>query len=271
METIDAKVINDDRGIALDIKGHLFTADVKYAMLIDRSDPLNSISFHDMLDKGSHYELPFDPVERNLTAPWEPGSTIVNIPQLVAIDPEGMAAKYSITTDLLPERDAALNADPKSLEARLDGKLPEIEIAGKDYYVDLRLNELRSTTDHNNKIDLSVLVTTFDGRYINFYNTDSEKFVQIKGDITQIPENVKMILIPAPISLDPVSVARSYDMEERSFQREFPVMARHEAQSYALSETGIPALVQRNKQKAEMEKTEQQKPSRPKKKRGHRL
>lgn len=95
--------------------------------------------------------------------------------------------------------------------------------------------------------------------------------MQLKGDITQVPEDLKMILIPSPISLDPVSVARRYDMDEKSFQQEFPVMARHQAREYALAETGIPALAVRNRQKAEQAAKEQQKASRPKRKRGHRL
>lgn len=271
MENTAAKLTKDDRGIALDINGQLFTVDVKYGLLIDRSDPLNSISFHDMFDKGSHYEFPFDPVEKNITAPWEPGSMTVNVPQQVAIDPAGMAAKYGIAENLLTGTDAELNGDPKWLQDRLDGHLPKIDIAGKDYFVDLHLNELRSTANHDDKIDLDKLVTTYDGRYISFYHTDAEKFVQLKGDITQVPEHVKMILIPAPISLDPVSVARSYDMDERSFQKEFPMMARHEARSYLLSETGIPALAARNKQKAELDMKDQQKATPPKRKRGHRL
>lgn len=77
METINAKIVNDDRGIGIDIGGHLFTADVKYGMLIDRNDPLNSIAFHDMFDKGSHYEFHFDPLQNNITAPWEAGSITV--------------------------------------------------------------------------------------------------------------------------------------------------------------------------------------------------
>ena len=77
--------------------------------------------------------------------------------------------------------------------------------------------------------------------------------------------------MPSPICLDPVSVARTYNMDERAFQDQFPVLAAHQARSYELSQTGIPALAEENRKKEAVKIKDEQKIDRPKRKRGHRL
>jgi hypothetical protein len=88
-----------------------------------------------------------------------------------------------------------------------------------------------------------------DGRtYEAYYHPVIKQVVQIDPGLTEFPDGVVKIQIPNEIGLDPVAAARAYRINERELLRRYPIQKNLKAEVIALSETHIPALIQRNRE-----------------------
>lgn len=259
---------------SFEIEGTEFIVDVSKKELRQLDNPDNTISFDDMKDNVTHYTINYSRVEKNFPAPFQQGSQDVveiDIPQMVQLDPIGMAQKHGITIEELQNKnDFDVIVDQKLLSVRLSGMLPKINIAGHNFIVDLRLSELRPENDFSTKIDLRNLDVSNDGeKFICFYEPSSKKVVEIDSTITELPKGVVMLEIPDEMKLDPVAVARQFGVDEKSFLRKYPLQMQLDAKVVPLSETGLPAFVKKNQLAITKQ---QQKPSKSmKRKKGRRL
>jgi hypothetical protein len=155
----------------------------------------------------------------------------------------------------------------RALAERLAGILPQIEIAGTNYIVDWRLKELRQDNAPHEKINLKTLTLSDDGEYYQFfYNVRSKTVYTTETTITALPENVVMLEIPNELKLDPVGVARQYEMDDFAMLLTHPYRSKLSAIVHPLSKTGLPDLVERN-----LKNKQQEKKNTPRRKRGRGL
>ena len=236
----------------IDIEGVTFLVDVHAQELRELEDPNNRIAFLDMRDKGDRYVFSYDPEVRNLPSIMAMRSDHIKritIPQMIALDPEGVAARYQIPLkDLYGKTDFDLIVDPGLLERREAGLLPKIDIAGEDFIIDIRLNELRLATDSHTSINLKDMYLSDDGKMLEaYYDQKNHRLIELDTGLTEYPEGVVGIMLPNIIQLDPVGVCKLYGIEEREFLRRFPPQKSLSARLIPLQETGIASRIQINR------------------------
>jgi hypothetical protein len=250
------------------IEGTSFVVDIEKQVLRQTNDQSNEISFiRDMQDKTDHYLLIYDTgLKRSLDGPIGPGAIrAVKVPQLVELDPEGMAEKYGFSAkELEGKTDFEIIVDQEALTLRHEGVLPRVNIAGEDFIVDLRLQELRHARHFFPVISLKSFELTADGwKYEAYYHPLLRQVVAIDPKLTEYPEGVIKIRIPNELGLDPVGTARAYGIDERKLLRRYPIQKLMNAEMIPLSETHIPALIRRNRKQLQKEHQENARRIRP--------
>jgi hypothetical protein len=255
--------------IIFTIQDLTFLLDIDRQVLRQTDNPANEISFvRDMTDHGSHYSLFFDREGKNIPgdAAGVAGRVEIIVPKLIELDPEGMAAKYGWQVgDLAGKTDFEVIVDQQALQQRREGALPLIRIMGEEFYVDLRLHELRHAGTFHPVLSLESFELTVDGwQYEAYYHPVIRQLVPLDPQLTELPESVVKIRIPNEIGLDPVGAARLYNIDERTLLRLHPIKRDLRAEVIPLSETGIPALIARNRQELMRQHRENMKKLRPK-------
>lgn len=257
------------------IEGTGFLVDVSKQELKEKNNPANTISFLEMEDHGTHYTLRYDPDVKNLPEVFGKSVTEVNVPQMVQLDPEGMAAHHGLSLDEVKRKtdfDIVVNQD--LVQLREKGVLPIIEIAGHPFYVDLRMDNLRPKDDFStigiqfSEIDYCLVKD--ESMYQFPYNTKSRTYEDIDVDaITAIPKNVIIVEIPYKSKLDPIGYSRKYGLDQKGILRAYPPEAEMKARSVPWKETPINEIIARNLEKAKKAKIDNsQKPS---KRKGRRI
>jgi len=226
-----------------------FVIDIDRQLLRQTNKPENEISFiHNMIDMGDHYLLAWDP--EKLTVSTDPAkSEPIIIDQLVWLDPEGMSEKYGIPIEKIKEMsDFEVMVDQAALKQRHADILPQIDLAGEMFTVDLQLQELRNSKHFFPVISLKSFELTDDGWYYEaYYHPVMKQVVELDPKLLEFPEGVIKLKIPNEIGLDPVAAARIYGMDERGLLRRYPIQKALKAEVIPLSETHVPALIRRNR------------------------
>lgn len=226
-----------------------FIVDIDKQVLRQTNKPEHEISFiNHMTDMGDHYVLAWDEQQQTVAADPAKGEPLI-IDQLIWLDPEGMSAKYSIPVERLQTMsDFEVIVDQDALQQRRDGILPQIDIAGEKFVVDTRLQELRHAEFFAPVLSLKSFDLTDDGwHYTAFYEPIMKQVVGIDPKLTEFPEGILQIRIPNEIGLDPVATARQYGMDERELLRRYPIRKDLKAELIPLGETGLPRLIQQNR------------------------
>ncbi|MBT2561299.1 hypothetical protein J7E50_10700 [Pedobacter sp. ISL-68] len=240
----------------IELGATIFLFDVAFAELRQKDDPLNTISFYDMKNMGSHYEAKYSPAHKCISEYGE-DTILIHVPQMVHADPEGIALKYNMAVADLPEFDRDLRCSEALFQERIQGRLPLVKIGADDYTVDWRLKEIRLFKEPWKNISLRDLDMNRTGdKYLFFYHPPSKSKVDLTEDITQMPLDVILVALPFELHIDPVAVAREHDLDERTFVNFYPVQQKVEVPLYPLSVTGIPKRIEENllKQKSVMGK-----------------
>jgi len=240
------------QGKTIVIEGTSFKINIEQQALIEQDDPENTISFvTQMKDCGDHYEMEYNRRLKNTqdTADTENVVTI-EVPTLIELDPEGMAARYDLTIgDLKNKTDFEVIVDQHLWQQRQSGVLPTIDIAGEHFVIDLRLQEFRHAQNFTPIISLRSLDLDSKGdHYMAFYHPFLRQVVNIDPKLTEFPEGVVAIKMPNELGLDPIAAARKYRIDEKVLARLYPMQKELKADIVPLSETGIPALIQKNRQ-----------------------
>lgn len=138
------------------------------------------------------------------------------------------------------------------LEKRKRGVLPQIEIAGHTYTVDIRLNELREPEVPYRKLGIDEMVTAQDGRhYLFFYDPDKRSILHASPDMVTVPENVVLVEIPDEMGLDPVGMARKYGLGDDYFLKMHPYEQGVKAKVTPLEKSGLPEYVASNRKQVQ--------------------
>src|ERR1700744_2037845 len=137
-----------------------------------------------------------------------------------------------------------------TLADRLKGVLPHIDIAGTDFTIDWRLKELRETAQPWNRISVKAMELTPDlEHYCCYYDLESHRQYFPDPDLTELPENVGMLVIPNELKLDSVGVAREYGLKDKELLNRCPIQETLTAELRPLSETALPQLIEENRQR----------------------
>ena len=244
--------------VIFEIEGTSFEVDIDKQVLRQTNDQTNEISFiHDMKDQGAFYNLLYNLDEHNAAHDLFDQNRVklITVPQMTDLDREGMAVKHALPPELvMGKSDFELIVDQKLLYQRLNGVLPQIDLAGEKFTVDLRLHELRNSKYFFPVISLKSFELTNDGwHYEAYYHPVMKQVVDLDPKLLEFPEGVIKLKIPNEIGLDPVAIARQYGMDERELLRRHPIQKDLKAEVMPLSETHIPALIRRNKEALQQE------------------
>lgn len=246
--------------VIFEIKGTSFEVDIDKLTLRQTDNRENEIAISDINDLGSHYRLSYDLNTKNAFygSGYPDHVKTITIPPLTALDPESMAEKYGFTVEQLKGKsDFEVIVDQEALAQRQSGILPQIDLAGEMFTVDLRLQELRNSKYFFPVISLKSFELTNDGwHYEAYYHPVMKQVVELDPKLLEFPEGVIKLKIPNEIGLDPVAAARQYGMDERELLRRHPIQKELKAEVIPLSETHIPALIRQNKEALQQEHRE---------------
>ncbi|WP_345947663.1 hypothetical protein ABDD95_12470 [Mucilaginibacter sp. PAMB04274] len=133
------------------------------------------------------------------------------------------------------------------LDKRLAGILPQIDLAGTAFTIDLRLNELRETLSPWNVIYLDDLLMSEDGnKYLFLFDKELHKQFELTPQVTELPDNIVMLEIPYDVDLDPVGVANRLENDVNSFLKDFPLKEGLTARVIPIHETNVPEMLEQN-------------------------
>jgi hypothetical protein len=240
-----------------EIEGTTFFVDVSLKELREAANPENTISILDMRDMGTHYAFEYDRMLINLPGLFNRDADIVTIelPQLIHLDPVGMAEKYGKTVfELEGKTDFDLMVDQEVLAARLQGRLTTIDIADHLFYVDIPMDCLRPKDDFStlgiNFTEIEDYLHEYGDRYLIPYNPKTHEFEQLDYEnIIAIPTEIIVVEIPHEQILDPVGYARKYGLDQRECLRATPIQSHFVAQKINWMDTRLPEIIRLNLQK----------------------
>ncbi|ASE62051.1 hypothetical protein CEQ15_11385 [Chryseobacterium indologenes] len=201
----------------INIEGIDFLVDSKSEVLREKENEKNIIHFSHMNLTSKGYEFVFNlqrknmpllgDFERNINTDYD---FMVTIPLLTELDPEGMAEKYKIPTEKIKTMHdfECRITEGSQLDQRYNkGVLPEIEIMGNIYIVDLRNHKLTSKL-YPGLEDLSfdTLSEYYDRErkaYLFPYNPQTRKIEESDlFSITEFPKDERVVRIPNQYNLD---------------------------------------------------------------------
>ena len=160
-----------------------------------------------------------------------------------------MAGEYPSQKEMQVQFEAIVHQQTQAvlLSKRIEGTLPHIDIAGIEFTIDLRLNEIRETENPNNRINFQTFDLSEDGKsYYCYYHTVKHCVFEPADDITVLPKNVKLLEIPAKHLLDPYAVAIIKNVDVKEFLGKHAMQETLKANLYPLSESFLPDLVKEN-------------------------
>lgn len=235
-----------------EIAGKSFHVDVAKGELTDTADPDNSISFHDLRDKGDHYILYYHRRTGKLMVEGDisQGEQVqrLEIPPMHRLDPEGMARLYERDGfSIAGKTDTEIIINSEILDQRLKGILPRIDIAGNTFIIDYRLKELRSEQQAANRLPIGQMDVSADGNhYLFFYLPAKQQMIQMHERMKEIPDGLLQVKIPNELGLDPVGVAREYNITGTGFLRKYPPQSQLKAMSIPAKDCGLQEWIRQN-------------------------
>ncbi|MBX3253344.1 MAG: hypothetical protein KF862_04305 [Chitinophagaceae bacterium] len=144
------------------------------------------------------------------------------------------------------------------LTERKSGKQPVIDIANHPFYVDMHRETLRPHDDFWSK---GIPFSAFDAFKISDdlswipYDPKKHEPVDINpSTLTEIPTDWIIVEIPHPRKLDPYGYARENDFDIDEYVKDHPIQADIKARVVAWSETNIPDVVERNREKLQLKR-----------------
>ncbi len=245
------------------IEGTTFLVDIERGLLWQSDNAKNILSLEDMKYTDEGYKFVYDLTERSLHyALFHSGPTKeVTLPHLARLDPEGMAAKYKLPEEEIRNKtDYDIIVNKEVLAKRLNGQLPVVDIAGRDYQVNYQQRELKATDDSGTSIHLDKLSYFIEEElYRGFYDTTMHHLVDINpATITEIPQGLSMIEIPLDRKLDPVAFAQEEGLDMKAVLVQYPPEEKRSIPLIPIEQTNLPQVVKRNKGWEQQEKQQQE-------------
>jgi hypothetical protein len=235
------------------IAGTDFEVDAMNLRLREKANPGNILYVSDMRDVGNGYEFDYSPREKNIPMLFTDDLSIrtVMIPDLVRLDPIGMAEKYKHPLDTISGKsDFDLMVDQQALSQRLAGYLPTIDVYGHTFFVDIRMDMLRPKDDFlSSGISFTEIQHYYNDvreAYVIPYNYQKREFQELDHTMTTIPENLMIVSFPHESKLDPIGFNRNEGFNERNGLKEVNVKSHFEAKVLGWKESCFVEQIREN-------------------------
>ncbi|MGV8094849.1 MAG: hypothetical protein AB2L24_23605 [Mangrovibacterium sp.] len=248
------------------IEGTDFIVDVEKLQLREKADPENRISVFEMKDVGDGYMFDYSRKVKNLPELFSDDQdiTVVKIPELVKLDPVGMAKKYGLGVEEIKGRtDFDLMVDQDAFRQRLAGRLTTLDLAGHTFYVDIPMGRLRPKDDFpSGGIVFREIAGYYNDQqeaYVIPYNPKTREFQEPDyRQITAIPENLVVVSFPHESVMDPVGFNRKGGWEITYGLKGMNIRSHFNAKIIDWKETGIEAIIKENLKKMPRQNRQQQ-------------
>ena len=131
------------------------------------------------------------------------------------------------------------------LQRRLQGILPQIDIAGDKYFADVRIKELRFTKAAHISLQFREMdLDEFSGRYFFFYDKTAKVIYPADADPAKIPNGIVAVAIPYDGRLDPVGYAQTNNYSIEEILKLYPVQMELKAEVRELDEQTRQRLIE---------------------------
>jgi hypothetical protein len=224
--------------------GSRFYVDGIKRLLRDESDPKNIIRLEHTEDVGTGYLFLYDRKIRNIAGASAIKDInkflVIQVPPLTRMNPMKMAELYGVDlNDVVGKTDKQffknlpdirqaqkmmiLLHDQDLITARIAGELPIAKVGDRDYVVKLKEKTLYSVQNPDKRIPYTGLIYSVNyGGYTCPYNvkTDSAGIEMLKDSNV---EDLRVLVIPHELKLDPVGVAREFGFADTDLLHRFPI------------------------------------------------
>lgn len=262
-----------------------FYVDVKLSELREVENPRNTISFNWLKDEGTHYTFHYDGFDKNIAdytsyfmreigsdereekyndnedlwkllyPSWEQEQqdNIIKVPQMVTLDPEGMAMHYGMSIDSIKGKtDFEIMVDQVAYRQRMNGILPEFKICGYRYDVDLREYALipngKIRGPQINLLDLEKISWNFERDYWVCLHPETMTIKTVDATkLLSVPEDLIIIEIPTLEKLDAVNYARQNGKDIKSCVRQWGIKMQQTAKIISWNHLEISRVINQNK------------------------
>lgn len=236
------------------IIGTEFIVDVNRLELREKANPKNAISIGDMDENLiSGYKFWYSPVSKNITTYAEHGAEKVEIPDLVKLDPIGMAKKHNFPEDKISGvDDFHLMVNQEVFDKIAYGLVkPTIDIAGHTFSIDLPNGKLQPKDDIWSRgilfSELKYYYSRKDEAYIIPYNPTTRTFQEVSLSVKEIPQDLIVVRIPEQRTLDPIACNRELNMNKSDLLKKEGVHLHHEAKVIPWHHTRFAETIKQNK------------------------
>lgn len=143
-----------------------------------------------------------------------------------------------------------LTAD-ELVKERLTGKLPEIEVMGHTFFVDIRMGVIRPKDDFSTLgIEFDDMDEDRDGLRYFLYDPKTHSMANPDFDkIIEMPSDVFPLKIPNEMDMDPVGFVRHNGLDMDDFLLRHPPIGNLKAEVIDWKDTGFADMVKANKEK----------------------
>lgn len=225
-----------------EIEGTIFCVDVMHLRLFELHNPKNVLHILDMaetrkMEKGETrlgYEFPYNRSYKNIVLGPDKVDAIVTLPELVHLDPFGMAVRYGFTMDqIVGLTDFEVMVDQYAFSMRLQGTLPTINLPGNAV---IKVDAENDLLIQQNK-DVSPGIT-FDSiqpyflqkimAYVVPYNPETNQLELLSWkSYNAMPQEIYVAKIPHASILDRVGYNRRHGAPEKAGLKESNITLQH--------------------------------------------
>ncbi|AIM38393.1 hypothetical protein KO02_18130 [Sphingobacterium sp. ML3W] len=239
---------------SINIEGTDFLVDINKVELREKDNPVNTISIYEMRDVEDGYAFDYSLQDKNIPSLISNGREIlVKIPELVVLDPAGMAEKYKLSLEELKNKtDFDLMVDQTAFDDRIQkGMLPTIEIQGHIFYVDIRMDMLRPKDDFMSRgivfDEIDHYFSEEANAYIIPYNPKTREFQELDYDsILEFPKDLIAVQFPFQRELDPIGWNRNGGWNIKEDLKRIGLKSHFEAKTIPWKETYLPQMITEN-------------------------
>jgi len=238
------------------IEGTVFLVDIMKEEFRQKDNHENVISFGMLVRENGSYRLIYDAEVKNIPGPDRynsPALKTIDVPQLAQLDPEGMAEKCNKPIEQVRGKtDFEVIVDQELLAKRMSGQLPTIELMGHTFYVDVFMGAIRPKDDFSTMgiafSDMEAVPFIVPEYYRFYYDPAKHSLGKVDVDtVTDLPKNIVVMEIPLENKLDPFRFAQIYGFDVETTLMRHPIRADMKGRVVPWEETGLPRIIEENK------------------------
>jgi len=211
-----------------------------------------------MQDLGDGYAMEYSSYYKNFPLSTNEKTDLIKIPQMVTLDPEGMANKLHLSLQAIKGKtDFELMVDQDAFDRRINkGILPTVTIEDHIFYVDLKMDMLRPKDDFTSKgIVFSSIENYYDmdeRTYTIPYNPKTHEFEKLDlANIKEIPKNIVAVSFPSERILDRIGWNKKFGFDPIHGLKLAGLTMHYKAKNVPWDKTPLPDIIHSN---LEMEK-----------------